>query len=93
MTEPASPISTADDEKRDLPDHSREHTLSRQRTCVHSYRPLKENYYKRKATGESTGLGTPAVDHSLAYTMLYCSKCGLTMEVVSGDHRALPEAR
>jgi len=51
----------------------------------HSYFPLKSGYFKRD--GGTTGLGQARTDQSIQYTMLCCSKCGITKEVISADHR------
>ena len=54
-------------------------------TTDHNYFPLSRDYYKEN--GRTTGLSQPAMDQIIAYTMLCCSKCGETKEVISADHR------
>jgi len=51
----------------------------------HNYFPIKENYYK--TDGKTNELGLTVYDQTVAFSMLCCSKCGQTMEVVSADHR------
>jgi len=55
---------------------------------MHKYFPLRKNWFKQN--GETSGLGTPAFDHSITYTTLCCSSCGHVKEVVSADHRKEP---
>lgn len=54
----------------------------------HDYVPAnKSPYYKRSEDGESTGLGLPKHDQSIAYLTLFCTKCGNTREIVACNHR------
>ena len=55
------------------------------KTCEHNYASMDRSYYKE--TGSTTDTGLPKYDHSISYKMLFCSKCGDTMEVISKDHR------
>ena len=53
-------------------------------TTDHNYFSLKENYYKLIS---NTTVLYPTYNQNVAYTMLCCSKCGETKEVISADHR------
>ena len=57
--------------------------------CSHEYAPLDRSYYKQD--GGTTGLGLPKTDQSITYMMLFCHKCGDTIEVISKDHRKKEE--
>lgn len=55
----------------------------------HSFTVMRADYFKE--SGRSNALG-PIYDQSASYSMLYCTKCGDTKEVVSGDHVGLSES-
>jgi hypothetical protein len=50
----------------------------------HHFRVLKRGYYK--AEGESTATFAP-MNQKVAYSTLFCVKCGHVIEVVSADYR------
>jgi len=43
------------------------------------------NYYKRPS-GDNA-----AMDQSISFKMLYCTRCGKGIEVVAQDHRTQPD--
>jgi hypothetical protein len=51
----------------------------------HNFEIAKRNYYKY--TGQVGGLGLPTTDQSVAFSMLFCTKCGDTKEIIASDHR------
>ena len=55
------------------------------KTDGHDYRPACQPYFKQ--SGRITGLNLPAHDQSVSYIMLYCTRCGDTLEIVAADHR------
>jgi len=59
------------------------HTAASCRETGHEYHIVRANYYKMN--GQTTGLGTPAYDHTITYSMLYCRKCGDTKEIIVSD--------
>ena len=52
--------------------------------CKHEFKIARKSYYK--LDGKKTGLGLPAYDQSIEYTMLYCIYCAYTREIMSADH-------
>lgn len=48
--------------------------------CEHNYQIAKRDYYK--PTGEIGVLGIPTYKQDVSYSMLYCTKCGETKEIV-----------
>lgn len=50
-------------------------------SCEHNYQIAKENYYK--PTGEKGALGIMTYKQDISYSMLFCTKCGETKEIVS----------
>lgn len=54
----------------------------------HNYKPIDgAAYFKRYKDERNTGIGLPEADQSIAYRMLYCTKCGDVKEVIAHDHR------
>ena len=53
--------------------------------CEHHYEKAGEDYHK--ANGETTTFGSNEYDQSVSYTMLYCTICGETKEIISKDQR------
>ena len=51
----------------------------------HEFQIAKSNYYKLKI-GDGCGFGS-TYDQAVAYSVLYCLRCGATKEIVSTDHR------
>ena len=60
--------------------------MSKCKDTEHDYRLASERAYF-KLSGKTTGLGLPDYDQSVSYSMLYCTKCGDTKEIISADHR------
>ena len=58
----------------------------RKPSCSHGYAPMERSYYK--TDGNTIA---PKADQSIAYIMLFCHKCGDTIEVIAKDHRKKDE--
>lgn len=52
----------------------------------HEFRAMKKDYFKLDLD-RINAFGEPSFDNTVAYTSLFCPRCGETKEVVSIDRR------
>ena len=50
-------------------------------TCEHNYQIAKSDYYKQ--TGKIGVLGVMTYNIDITYSMLFCTKCGETKEIIT----------
>jgi len=55
--------------------------MSKQPACEHNYQIARKDYYK--PTGQIGALGLMTYKQDKTYSMLYCTKCADTKEIIS----------